>query len=299
MLCSILYDIIIPMLRHKSIIVPVAVMVLTVSGCAKTQGADEKVLARVSSHVITAKDLKSKISRLPPYYQSVVAKDPKRYVEEIIVEMLCYEEGVRKGLDRDKEVKELVNEAKKKIVTAKLVKNEVEDKVVITEDEIKKFYDENKEKFKTPEMWRVSHILVPDEAAAKKALDDIAAGAKFEDIARERSIDATASRGGDVGFFRLGQLVPEFESACLKLEPGKTSGIVKTQFGYHIIKMTGKKESGVMTYLDARKAIEAELKKQKRAELFAALVLKLKDKYGVEVNESAFPKEAQGTAPAK
>ncbi|MFA6321635.1 MAG: peptidyl-prolyl cis-trans isomerase [Candidatus Omnitrophota bacterium] len=268
-----------------------AILTIAVFGCAKKQDANNKILARASNTVITEKDLQAKISKMPPYYQSIVSKNPKRYVEDIIVETLCYEEGVRKGIDRDKEVKEVVNEAKKKIVMAKLIKNEVEDKVAIPEDEIKKFYDAHKNEFKSPDMWRASHILVSDEKEAKALLDDLARGASFEELAKTHSIDATASRGGDVGFFREGQLVPDFEKACLKLEVGQTSGIVQTQFGYHIIKLTDKKEPGVKSYDEMKRAIEADLKKIKRSELFNALVMKLKTKYGVEVNESAFPSQ--------
>ena len=268
-----------------------------VSGCAKKQDANNKVLARVSNTVITTNDLKARIAKMPPYYQNIISKNPKRYVEDVIVETLCYEEGVRRGIDRDKEVKEVVNEAKKKIVMAKLIKNEVEDKIVVMEDEMKKFYAEHKDEFKTPEMWRASHILVADEKEAKAMLDELAKGANFEDLAKAHSIDATASRGGDVGYFRVGQLVPDFEKACLKLDVGQTSDVVRTQFGYHIIRLTGRKEPGIKSYDDARSAIEAELKKEKRSVLFNALVMKLKNKYGVEVNEKAFPGEEKAPLP--
>ncbi|MDD5136470.1 MAG: peptidyl-prolyl cis-trans isomerase [Candidatus Omnitrophica bacterium] len=267
-----------------------AILAVIFCGCAKKEDAGNKVIARASNTVITEKDLKARIAKMPAYYQNIVEKDPKRYVEEMIVEALCYEEGVRGGIDRDKEVRELVNDAKKKIVMAKLVKNEVEDKIVVTEEEMKKFYDEHKVEFKTPAMWRASHILVSDEKEALAVADEIAKGAKFEDLARTHSIDATATRGGDVGFFREGQLVPDFERACLKLEIGQTSGVVQTQFGYHIIKLTDKKEPGVKTFQEAKRTIEADLKKQKQAELFNALVMKLKNKYKVEVNENAFEK---------
>jgi len=271
-------------------------------GCAKKPDPNDKVLARVSNSVITEKDLKAKIAKMPPYYQNIASKNPKRYVEDIIVEMLCYEEGVRKGIDRDKEVKEVVDEAKKKIVIAKLIKTEVEDKISVTEDEIRKYYEAHKDEFKTPEMWRASHILMADQKEAAAMLDELAGGAKFEDLARAHSIDATASRGGDVGFFRAGQLVPDFEKACLKLNVGQTSDIVQTQFGYHIIRLTDKKEPGVKSYQEAKRAIETELKKRKRSELFNAFILRLKDKYRVDVNESAFASEApakEKVVPAK
>ncbi len=278
----------------KPIVLTVSALILAIAvfGCAKKEDAGNIVLARISNTVITSNDLKAKIAKMPPYYQNVAAKNLKRYIDDIIVETLCYEEGVRKGIDRDKEVKEVVNEAKKKIVMAKLIKNEVEDKIVITEAEMKKFYDEYKDQFKTPEMWRASHILVSDEKEALTALDQLAKGAKFEDVAKEHSIDATANRGGDVGFFREGQLVPDFEKACIKLDVGQTSGIVQTQFGYHIIKLTDKKEPGVKSYEEAKRAIEAELKKTKRQEIFKTFIAGLKSKYVVEVNEAALSPEA-------
>ncbi len=261
------------------------IFAIALFGCARKHDANSKVLARVSNAVITESDLKAKIAKMPPYYQNIASRNPKRYIEDIIVEMLCYEEGIRRGIDRDKEVKEVINEAKKKIVIAKLIKNDVEDKVVLTEDEMKKYYEGHKDEFKTPEMWRASHILVADEKEARAMLDELAKGAKFEDLAKAHSIDATANRGGDVGFFKLGQLVPDFEKAALKLDVGQTSDIVRTQFGYHIIKLTDKKEPGVKNYQEAGRAIEAELKKQKRSELFNALIMNLKNKYRVEVNE--------------
>lgn len=277
----------------------ISIVLIAVSGCAKKPDANNKVIARVSNTVITEKDLQAKIAKMPPYYQNIVSKNPKLYIEDIIVETMCYEEGVRKGLDRDKEVREVVNEAKKKIVMAKLIKNEVEDKVVVTEDEIKKFYDEHKDEFKSPPMWRASHILVADEKDAKTILDDLARGGSFEELAKAHSIDATASRGGDVGFFREGQLVPDFEKAALRLEVGQTSAIIQTQFGYHIIKLTDKKEPGAKSYEEVKRAIEANLKKEKRTALFNALVLNLKNKYGVEVNEDVLPAPVNNKADDK
>lgn len=267
------------------VIILSSISFLAVSGCAKKSSPDDKVLVKVSDSVITAKDFKDRIAKLPPYYQKLVEKDKKRYLDEMIMEKLFYEAAVRKGLDRDKEVIEIVKEAKKKIVTAKFVETEVDANIKITDDELKSYYEAHKGDFKTQELWRASHILVATEQEARDILDALAKGAKFEDLARQKSMDATASRGGDVGFFRVGQVVPDFEKACLKLTVGQTSDIVKTQFGYHIIKLTDKKEAGAEDFEKAKGKIENELRKQKRIELFNKLVLDLKNKYGVTVNE--------------
>jgi len=256
--------------------------------CARKASDDDRVIARVSNKFITIKNFKSKIAKIPPYYRNVVEKNKKRYLDEVIIEMLFYEEAVRKGIGRDREIREVIDQAKKKIIIAKLIKDEVEDKVSAVDDEMRKYYEAHRDEFKTPELWRASHILVASEKEAKDILDELAKGANFEELAKARSTDATASRGGDVGYFREGQVIPDFEKACMKLKVGETSDIVKTQFGYHIIKLTDKKESGVQSYEEARRSIENELKRKKRSELFNKLVLSLKDKYGVEVKEDVF-----------
>ena len=257
-------------------------------GCAKEPSPDDKVLVKVSNSVITLKDFKARIAKLPSYYRDIVEKDRKRYLEEMIAEKLFYEEALRRGLNNDKEVAEIVMEAKKKIIIAKLIKNDVEDKVKVDEDEIAHFYAANKDKLKTPEMWRASQILVPTEQEAKDALQELNSGASFEEIARARSKDATASRGGDIGYFRAGQLVPDFEKAALNLNVGQMSDVVHTKFGYHIIKLTDKKTPDMQTYEKAKPLIENELRKKKKAEIFYELIMALKKKYGVNIDESAF-----------
>jgi peptidyl-prolyl cis-trans isomerase C len=275
-------------MRYRHLLLLVCVVILALHGCAKKTAVDEKVLAKVSNRVITVKDLNAKIARVPAYYQGVVEKNKKRYLDESIVEMLFYEEAIRIGIDKDKETKEVINEAKKKIIIAKFIKQEVEDKVKVSEKEMRLYYDEHKDEFKSPELWRASHILVGTEEAAKGIQAVLAKGEKFEDLARKYSTDATANRGGDVGYFRMGQLVPDFENACAKLNVGETSDILRTQFGYHVIKLTDKKEPAIEDFDKVKPAVENELKRTKRSELFDKLVMDLKKKYGVQIEEDVY-----------
>lgn len=83
---------------------------------------------------------------------------------------------------------------------------------------------------------RCAHILVTKESIAKEVLDRLSKGESFARLAEQYSIDGTKKRGGDLGFFGHGMMVREFEKAAFALQKGQTSGIVKTQFGYHIIK---------------------------------------------------------------
>jgi Parvulin-like peptidyl-prolyl isomerase len=265
------------------IILPLSVL----SGCARESSPDDRALVTVAYKPISIKDFKIKFSKLPKYYQAVAEKNKRNLLDDMIVESLFLEDAVRKGIDKDKEIKDILIEARKKIIIAKFVKTEVDDKVKISEDEMKAYYEEHKDEFKAPEMWRASHILVASEGEAKDILTDLSKGSIFEDIARAKSIDATSARGGDVGYFRKGQVVPEFENTCLGLSVGQTSAIVHTQFGYHIIKLTDKKDEAIEPYESAKQKIENALKLKKRDELFEKLVSSLKEKYRVRIDDDA------------
>ncbi len=90
--------------------------------------------------------------------------------------------------------------------------------------------------------WRASHILVKDKQLANDLLKKIKLGASFEAMAREHSTCPSKSKGGDLGWFGPGQMVGPFEAACKKLSNGSLSDVVQTQFGYHLIKLTGRKD---------------------------------------------------------
>jgi peptidyl-prolyl cis-trans isomerase C len=90
--------------------------------------------------------------------------------------------------------------------------------------------------------WRASHILVKDKKQADDLLKKIKTGASFEAMAREFSTCPSKSKGGDLGWFKPGAMVPAFEAACKRLSNGSLSDVVSTQFGYHIIKLTGRKD---------------------------------------------------------
>jgi peptidyl-prolyl cis-trans isomerase C len=90
--------------------------------------------------------------------------------------------------------------------------------------------------------WRASHILVKDKQLANEILRKVKQGGSFEALAREHSTCPSKSRGGDLGWFGAGKMVPAFESACKRLSPGSTSDVVSTSFGYHIIRLTGRKD---------------------------------------------------------
>ena len=110
----------------------------------------------------------------------------------------------------------------------------------------------------------------------------VAAGEDFAELAREYSEGPSAPRGGDLGSFQRGSMVQIFEDTAFALEPGGVSDIIRTEFGFHIIKLTDRSEGGTLSFEDARDAIETYLRQEKEQEAVTAYVQELKEKYTVE-----------------
>ncbi|MFP5213417.1 MAG: peptidylprolyl isomerase, partial [Acidobacteriota bacterium] len=174
------------------------------------------------------------------------------------------------------------------LIITKLIDQQVASKITITDEETKAFYDKNPDMFKTPEMVRASHILVKVDANASaedkaKAHDKIAEiqkkikdGGDFAALAQESSDCPSKAKGGDLNFFRRGQMVPAFEQAAFGMKVGDVSDIVETQFGYHLIKLTDKKDAGTMSYVEIKEKIANHLKQEKTGEQVEQYIAKLK-----------------------
>jgi foldase protein PrsA len=159
------------------------------------------------------------------------------------------------------------------LVQEQLIMNHFKEKLTshikVTDEEVKKYYDDNKAMFElpAPEI-RASHILVDTESEAKRLLAEIKNGADFDELAKEHSKDPGSKElRGDLGYFAKGKMVPEFERAAFALKPGEISDVVKSEHGYHIIKVTGERTS--VSYDDAKDYIRYNLENSKKEEEFA------------------------------
>jgi peptidyl-prolyl cis-trans isomerase C len=180
------------------------------------------------------------------------------------------------------------NQFASELALRKLIDKEVADKITLGPAEAKDFYDKNPEIFKTPEMIRASHILVKVEQGASpeekaKALEKIKGiqkriqgGEDFAEVAKQVSDCPSKEKGGDLDFFQRVQMVGPFEDAAFALKPGQVSDIVETEYGYHLIKLTDKKDAGVMTFEEMKPRIEQHVKSEKVAQQLAQYVDQLK-----------------------
>jgi peptidyl-prolyl cis-trans isomerase C len=156
-----------------------------------------------------------------------------------------------------------------------LIDKEVAEKIKVSDEETKSFYDRNPQLFQQPEQVKASHILIkvqsnaPDEqkAEARKKIETVQQkvqkGEDFATLAKTYSEGPSGPRGGDLGYFRRGQMVKPFEEAAFSLKPNETSDIVETQFGYHLIKVDDKKPAKKMAYAEVKDRLSEHLKKQK------------------------------------
>jgi peptidyl-prolyl cis-trans isomerase D len=146
----------------------------------------------------------------------------------------------------------------------------IRSRTTIPATDVRRYYDQNIEQFSTPEQVKASHVLIKisetqDDAAARKSAEEVLAkakaGADFAELAKQFSEDeSNKATGGDLGFFGRGAMVKEFEDVAFSLEPGQMSEIVKTQFGYHVIKVTEKKAGETRPFEQVRAQIEDQLK---------------------------------------
>jgi len=252
-------------------------------GCAKDPGS--QVLAKVGNKIITLKEFDDRLAKIPPAYQETLKNRKEDLLDDLILEELLYREAKRRRLASKKEVKELLKEAERSIIVAQLIKDEIDDKVTMTDEEVKEHYDNNKDEFVSPEMFRASHILLASLEEARKITTQVNSGGNFAELAKKHSVDLTNTRGGDVGFFTYGQMVPEFEAACAKLKVGEvTSAPVKTQYGYHIIKLTDKKKPKSLSFEEVKNRIRVSLSNQKKRDIFDSMTENLKSKHKIVKN---------------
>lgn len=245
---------------------------------------NKKVYAVVEDRKVTQEDLDDFLRNIGPQnaMQFQGEEGTKKAIDEIVNYELLYLDAKEKGLNKDelfqKELKKMEENFLKQYAIQQILS-----KVEISDEEIKKFYEDNKKYLVQPEKMRASHILVSDENEAKKIIADIQNGDKFEDKAKEFSTCPSSQNGGDLGEFARGSMVPEFEKAAFNMNIGDISNEpVKSQFGYHIIKILDKKESKIPEFNEIEGQLREQAKLAKQEREYLKTVNNLKNKFHVE-----------------
>ncbi len=206
----------------------------------------------------------------------------------LVSERLIYNEAVKAGYDKDPEVKKRIASLEKQVVMQGFMENKA--KSLISEDELKAAYAEKVAAAKGTEEVKARHILVPTEEEAKKIYDQIKKGGDFDKLAKEKSADkGSGANGGELGWFTKDKMVPEFAEAAYKLKKGDVSEPVKSEFGWHVIKVEDRRPVQIASYDDMKEALKGELA-NKAVQKYVEGLLKKSDikYYSVDGKEKPF-----------
>ncbi len=154
-----------------------------------------------------------------------------------------------------------------------------------TDEEMRKHYEEQKQSFQKPAQVKAAHILVKTEEEGNAVVERLKGDESFEDVAKDVSTCPSKERGGDLGFFGKGQMVPEFENVAFEMKTGDVSGLIQTQFGFHVIKVTDKKEASESLFEEVKERIESEIISMKQAQTYQGRLNELRGKYEIEIFE--------------
>lgn len=242
--------------------------------------------AVVNGHVITTKELDDRVAGLGPSGRSLAADQKSRLLDQMVVESVLLQEANRRGVARDAEVRKMLRETERQILIGRLLEVlRKERETPVTESQVAEFYEANRENFKQLDSYRVNHILTADAETAKKALERVKGGEPFAKVAEELSVDPSKLRGGDIGFFSKGQVIPEFEEAAMKLKPGEISGVVQTSLGYHIILLTEQKPAHQRPIEEVKDQIRQGLQGQRGQQTVQSVIQELRSKARIKVKE--------------
>ncbi len=228
-----------------------------------------KVLAEVNGKKITTDDIAPILAQSGVSFEQLPPQIRQQVVDQAIERELLKEKALKSGIERSSEYKKALQKLKEDLALEMWMRKKF-DEISVSDSEAKAFYNKNREKFKQPEMVHARHILVKSESEARQIIDELKKTPKsqlkqkFIELAKKKSIGPSAQRGGDLGFFKRGQMVKPFSDAAFSLRPGDfTKTPVKTQFGYHVIYVEEKKSAQTVPFEKVKEQIKQQLKMQK------------------------------------
>ncbi len=243
-----------------------------------------KILARVNGQPITSHEVDMAIAAMGQKGAQYDNPEGRKMVlEQLINKKLFLAEAAKNLYEYDPAFKAEFQRIKDDMLANFAIAKAVEN-VKVTDDEMKAFFEENKSSLVSGETVNASHILVDSEEKATELLADINAGKiSFEDAARQNSTCPSKDQGGNLGEFSRGQMVPEFDEACFTMNVGEIKGPVKTQFGYHLIKLNSKNEAKQIEFSEIADQIKAKLTSDKQQEAYKSKVNQLKILFPVDI----------------
>ncbi|NBV83751.1 hypothetical protein EBR57_06500 [bacterium] len=266
-----------------------AVLVMIVGvGLVGCEFGGKNTVATVGGTKITVEDLNARLAAFPPQYQQALQQKENRLkvLDQMIDEEVALEAARRQGFEKNKELEKQIKNTQRQMLLNFFVQEKIDKAINVTDDDLRNYYNANSAQFKEAELRQLSHILVKTQAEAQTILAELKSGKDFATLAKSKSQDATAQNGGQLGWVQRGQLVPAFEQAGFAIgKRGGLSGVVQTQFGFHIIKLDDVRMRPRYEFEQVKEQIRQMVTTEKKKTMTAELLATLKKDIKVKRND--------------
>ncbi len=275
-----------------------AACALALAACGRGGGSEKAqgpVVLQVNERAYTAADVEREINqelkRVPRELQHILAskEGQKQFLDRLVRRELLLQEAEKRKIGERPEVADQVTALRRELLLRAVLQEEIGAKVKVEEKEVQEYFTTHQEEFSGDQV-RARHILVKTEEEAKQVLERVTKQEPFEELAKALSKDtATAAKGGDLDYFRREQMVPDFAKAAFALKPGEVSGVVKSPFGYHIIKLMDRKKGQPLTFEQVKDQLQRRLLDERQNQRFQEWVKGLEGAAKITRDESALP----------
>ena len=264
-------------------------LLLPLVGCTPPQ-AEERVVAFVNGKPITQTEFDHEWADLPDATKARYEKEGGRqvFLKELVDHEMLLQEARRQGLDLDDAIRDRVRRYKEKLLIDELLKDRMKTTVELTKDELDRYYEQHASELLTPLKVRVAQMLLPNYPAAKDLETQVNRGGDFGKFAQRYSIDyKTKAKGGDLGPYRKGLVIPEVDDAIRTLKPGMISAPIKTESGYYLVMITALEPEIIQADLAKRERLRQELLYLKRKQYFDSVIAEIKGKAVVRLADGS------------
>ncbi|MCM8804344.1 MAG: peptidylprolyl isomerase [Candidatus Omnitrophica bacterium] len=248
----------------------------------------KRTVAVVNGYKITIDDIVEKIKSSPESYREYAFIDTKGVVDDYINQILLFQYAKKFERKLKKDIEKKIKNYYMEVLTQIFVENILANEIKISDEEISNYYNTHLNEFVIPERVQLYEIVVDSKEKANEILNRLKLGESFERIAETESIASTRERKGEIGWIEVEKLNPEVLSLISQMKPGEIlANIIKTEMGYHIIKLTGKTDKRILTLQEATPIIKNLILTQKKKVEVENLMKKLRGRSKIEVNPNA------------
>jgi peptidyl-prolyl cis-trans isomerase C len=277
-------------------------------GCEKREpkALGNKELVRINEVSISIEEFRQLMEKQPleGKMRLLDEKGMRDFLENyIIAREVLYQEAKKRGLEKDREIQAKVEEFRRALLIEALFEEVLKGKEEVTEEEIKTYYRENQALFTEPQEIKIRHIVVNSEPVLKEVLARLSNGESFEKLASIYNIDRTREDGGNLGYIQRGQLAPsfaQFEEAAFSLRKrGEVSEVVRSPYGYHIIRLEDMRGTALQPLDKVKEKIRFFLQPKKKQEARLNYIREAKSRSTILINEKLWNEEIKREAKPK